>query len=84
MRPWKVITTSNPDQTLGEGEFRHYRSLLDAANAFAKARAPFQQIVFDDGCDVRFLTDQEQAFLEDVCRIHGYDVEDIDADTAMP
>ncbi len=75
MRPWKLITTTDPDQMLGDGEFRHFGSLLAAANAFAKDTTPYKTIVFDDGCVVRELTPVEERHLGDVCALHGFDVD---------
>jgi hypothetical protein len=42
-QPYKLITTHDPDQTLGEGEIRHYPTMLAAANAFEKDTAPYKQ-----------------------------------------
>lgn len=77
MKPFKLITTTDPDQTLGEGEIRHYPTLLLAANAFATSTAPYKTVIYDDGCTARDLTPQEQQMLETVCGILGYDVEPV-------
>jgi hypothetical protein len=34
---------------------RYFRTLVQAANAFVNAPAPFRQIVYDDGCTAREL-----------------------------
>jgi hypothetical protein len=72
-RPWKVITTDDPNQTLGEGRIRHYSSLIAAANALAKCSTPYGQIIRDDGHEVRELTDREQEFVATVCGMLGTD-----------
>jgi hypothetical protein len=76
MRPYKLIVTDDPSQTLGEGEIRHHRTMLDAANAFAKHPAPYKQVIYDDGHIARELNQREQQLLEDVCDMLGYDVEE--------
>lgn len=75
-RPYKLIVTTNPEQTLGEGEIRHFPTMLTAANAFANDTAPYKQIIYDDGCTARELNAREQEMLENVCGILGYDVLD--------
>ncbi len=77
-RPYKLIVTGNPHQTLGEGRIRHYRTMLAAANAFAKAPESYKQVIYDDGQETRELDEREQRTLEQVCRMLGYDVEEID------
>jgi hypothetical protein len=78
-KPYKVITTDDPNLTLGEGRKRHYETLLAAANAFAKDPAQYKQILWDNGLDlVRELDEREQALLADVCEMLGLDVEPID------
>jgi hypothetical protein len=74
-RPYKLIVTDDPAQTLGEGEIRHYPTMLDAANAFAKHPAPYKQVIYDDGHRARELNQREQQHLEDVCALLGLDVE---------
>lgn len=66
-RPYKLIVTDDPSQTLGEGEIRHHPTMLAAANAFAKHPAPYKQVIFDDGHIARELNRREQQLLEDVC-----------------
>ena len=61
--PYRLITTDDPTRTLGQGEVRYFRTLVQAANAFVNAPAPFRQIVYDDGCTARVLP-HEQLFLE--------------------
>jgi hypothetical protein len=70
-RPYKLITTDDPNVTLGEGEIRHYPSMLDAARAFVRDPAPFRQVIFDDGCVARELDDRERVLLEGVCDALG-------------
>jgi hypothetical protein len=77
--PYRLITTDDPSRTLGQGDVRYFRTLVQAANAFVKAEAPFRQIVYDDGCTARELDENEQRFLETVCGMLGYDVEEVGA-----
>lgn len=78
-RPWKAITTNDPEQTLGEGEITHHETLIAAANKLAKAKTPFGTVIFDDGCTVRELTDREHQLVANVCDMLGVDVEPPDA-----
>jgi hypothetical protein len=75
-RPYKLITTTDPKRTLGEGERRHYPTMLAAANAFAKDQAPYKQVIFDDGHVARELNQRERQQLADVCDMLGLDVEE--------
>lgn len=75
--PYKLIVTDDPTQTLGEGAMRHYPTMLEAANAFAKDDAPYKQVIFDDGCEARELNHQEQRLLEAVCELLGYEVGEV-------
>jgi hypothetical protein len=77
-RPYRLITTDDPTRTLGQGEVRYFRTLVQAANAFVNAPAPFRQIVYDDGCTARDLDDDEQRFLETVCNMLGHDLEAVE------
>jgi hypothetical protein len=61
-------------QELAQGEVRHFASMIDAANAFAKATEPFKNVIYDDGCTARHLNRDEQRLLESVCRVLGYEV----------
>ena len=74
MRPYKLITSDDPATTLGEGHIRHHRTMLEAANAFAKDPAPCKQIIYDDGCQARELDEREQRLLEHVCNLLGYEL----------
>jgi len=76
-RPYRLITTDDPTRTLGKGDVRYFRTLVQAANAFVKAPAPFRQIIYDDGCEARELDDNEARFLKNVCELLGYDLEDV-------
>ena len=73
-KTWKVITTNDPDQTLGEGRIRHYASLIAAANALAKSTEPYGQIIHDNGHEARELDEREQQFVEHVCGMLGIDI----------
>jgi hypothetical protein len=75
-RPYVLITTSDPEQELGEGAKARYATMLEAANAFAQTGAPFKQVVWDDGRTMRWLDGREQRLLAAVCQKLGYDVED--------
>jgi hypothetical protein len=70
-----VITTDDPDQTLGEGRIRHFASLIAATNALVKSTSRYKQIIHDDGCVARELSDREQEFVATVCGMLGYDLE---------
>jgi hypothetical protein len=72
-KPYKLIVTDDPNLTLGEGRIRHYETMLDAANAFAKAPAPYKAILWDNGHQVRELDEREQALLTHVCELLGYE-----------
>jgi hypothetical protein len=78
---WRLLTTTDPDRTFGDaveaGDVRHFPTLIDAANAFAKSEAPFKTVVFDDGCQARELTDDEDRLLANVCATLGYDVQEV-------
>jgi hypothetical protein len=78
-RPYRLITTDDPTRTLGQGEVRYFRTLVQAANAFVNATEPFKTVVYDDGCTARELNRDEQRLLENVCAKLGYDVESIEA-----
>ena len=51
--------------------------LRAATNAFVKNPATYKQLIFDDGCEARELNAREQEFVEHVCAMLGYDVEEI-------
>ena len=57
---------------------RYFRTLVQAANAFVNAPAPFRQIVYDDGRTARDLNEDEQRFLENVCNMLGHDLEAVE------
>lgn len=79
-KPYKLLVTDDPEQTLGEGRMRHYSTMLEAANAFVKAAKdwPYRQIVYDDGCEVRELSEREHRLLEHVCSMLGYELEEVE------
>ncbi len=77
-RPYKLVVTSDPNLTLGEGRIRHYPSLLAAANAFVKDPSAYKQIVYDDGHCARELDEREEALLERVCWMLGYELDEIE------
>jgi hypothetical protein len=64
--------------TLGEGNIRHFPTVLAAANALVKAPEPYKQIIYDNGEEARELNEREQQMLEHVCRLLGYEVEEIE------
>jgi hypothetical protein len=76
-RPYRLIVTNSACKTLAQGEVRHFARIIDAANAFVKAPDPFKTVIYDDGCTARELNRDEQWMLESVCRILGYDVEEV-------
>jgi hypothetical protein len=73
-KPYKLITTDNPNATLGEGTMHHYATCLAAANAFAKSTASHKTVVYDDGCVARELNVHEERQLHDVCELLGLEV----------
>jgi hypothetical protein len=75
-KPYRLITTDDQTRTLRDGQVSYHTNLLDASNAFVKSAAPYKTIVFDDGCTARELTDTEQAILERVCELLGYELAD--------
>lgn len=77
--PYRLITTDDPDRTLGQGEVRYFATMLEAANAFAKDPSPFKTVVYDDGCRARHLIDRDERLLEQVCSMLGYEVEEVGA-----
>jgi hypothetical protein len=77
-RPYKLIVTDDANTTLGEGQVRHFASMLGAANALVKHPAPYKQIIYDNGHHARELNDHEQRLLEHVCGLLGYDVEQVE------
>jgi hypothetical protein len=76
---YRLIVSDDGCKTLAQGEVRHFASMLDAANAFAKATEPFKTVIFDDGCTARHLNGDEQRLLENVCNMLGYDVGEVRA-----
>ena len=78
-RPYKLITTRDPNQTLGEGKISHYPTLLAAANAFAKSPEPYKQVIYDDGREARELNTREQGLLGRVCKMLGYELDEVEA-----
>ena len=81
--PYRLLTTGDPGRTLGEavdaGDVTYHATILDAANAFAKSEAAFKAVLFDDGCEARELTDDEDRLLTNVCAHLGYDVHEVEA-----
>ena len=77
--PYRLIVTDDPCKTLGQGEVRYFGSMLDAANAFAKATEPYKTVISDDGCEARELNRNEQRLLENVCAKLGYHVAEVGA-----
>ena len=77
--PYRLIVTDDPCKTLAQGEVRYFGSMLDAANAFAKATEPYKTVIYDDGCTARELNRNEQRLLENVCTKLGYDVAEVGA-----
>jgi hypothetical protein len=75
-KPYKLLESDDSTKTLGEARKRHYPTLIEAANAFVHSDAEFRQIIFDDGCEVRWLNAREQRLVRHVADMLGYDVED--------
>jgi hypothetical protein len=76
-KPYVVCAASDAEQTLGDSARRYYATCLEACNAFAKSQAPYKQILFDDGCEVRWLNAREQRLLHKVCDLLGLQVEEV-------
>ena len=81
-QPYRLITTTDPDETLGEamqaGRVSYHETLLAAANALAKVDRAYGTVVYDDGCSpARDLTEREERILLQVCRLHGVEALDI-------
>jgi hypothetical protein len=78
---YRLISTNDPHRTLGEavdaGDVTYHPTILDAANAFAKSEAPFRTVVYDDGCEARDLTADEERLLENVCTKLGLEVGEV-------
>jgi hypothetical protein len=79
LKPYKLLESHDPTKSLGESRKRHYATMLAAANAFAKSDAPYRQVIYDDGCEVRWLNAREQRLLHKVCGMLGLDVEEVEA-----
>jgi 5-methylcytosine-specific restriction endonuclease McrA len=79
--PYRVLSTEDPNRTLGEaveaGDVRYFPTLIEAANAFAKSEAPFKTVVFDDGHQARDLTATEERLLANVCAKLGLEVGEV-------
>jgi hypothetical protein len=80
--PFRLISTDDPDRTLGEavdvGNVRYFPTIIDAANAFAKSEAPFKRVVYDDGHQARDLTADEERLVENVCTKLGLEVGEVE------
>jgi hypothetical protein len=47
-RPYRLIVTDDPCRTLAQGEARYFASMIDAANAFAKATEPYKTVIYEE------------------------------------
>jgi hypothetical protein len=74
-RPYKLITTDDPDLTLAQGRKHHYPNALAMCNAFARSDAAYKACIYDDGCEARELNEREQRLLTRVCDLLGMDIE---------
>jgi hypothetical protein len=81
-RPYRVLRTDDPERTFGEalaaGDVTYHPTMLDAANAFAKAERRYRAVIYDDGCEARELTADEQRLLENVCEMLGHELSEVD------
>ena len=81
-RPYRLLTTDDPDRTFGEaleaGDVTCHPTMLDAANGFVKAERRYRTVVYDDGCEARELTADEQRLLENVCAKLGHELVEVD------
>jgi hypothetical protein len=79
--PYRLLTTDDPDRTLGQsldaGGVTYHPTMIEAANAFAKSEAPFKTVVYDDGCEARGLTADEERLVENVCTKLGLEVGEV-------
>ena len=62
---------------LGDGHIRHYASFLDACNAYAKLKYPYQQIIFDNGETVREMDERERNMLDHVSEMLGIESDEV-------
>jgi hypothetical protein len=56
---------------------RYFETMIEAANAFVKAAEPYKTVLYDDGCQARHLTGDENRLLENVAAKLGYDVGEV-------
>jgi hypothetical protein len=77
-KPWKLITSNDPDTELDDGHVTHHGTLIEACNAFQKTPAPYRTIIYDDGHQVRELDERERRLLENVCTVFGLEIEDVE------
>jgi hypothetical protein len=79
---YELRISYSPDSTLGEGDVcGRYDCLTAVALEFVTCSAPFKQILArDERGVVRFLSQPEESYVEDVARRHGFDVEEVGDD----
>lgn len=66
-----LVTTDNPELTLGEGRHRYYVTLGDAARALAHDDAPYATILAGSSLHARELTPKETAEVARILAHHG-------------
>jgi hypothetical protein len=67
------------DSTLAEGDVHScHETVKAAAEAFVHCTAPLKQIVVEEASGPRFLDEDEERVLEQVCSRHGFDLLDIE------
>jgi len=71
MKRYLLVTTHDPDLTLGEGRRRHYATLEAAACALAHDTAPYATILVGNSLHARELTPREQGTVDRILADHG-------------
>jgi hypothetical protein len=73
--------TDDPDLTLGDSDVAGpYDDLETAARAFLACEHPYKQLINIDGEGIAgFLSDREERYLERLCAVAGYTVEEVGA-----
>jgi hypothetical protein len=80
MTCYELRIAYDSDTTLGEGDVRgRYQCLTVAAYELIRCSAPFKQILAEDEDGrVRYLNQQEDAYVEELARRHGWEMEEVE------
>jgi tetraacyldisaccharide-1-P 4'-kinase len=76
VKPYRLLSTDDPDRTYGEADATYHATMIEAASAFVQSDALFKTVVYDDGHQARELTDDEERLLVNVATMLGHTVED--------